>query len=534
MVLVGYIPVCKLECFTKKRRSEEGYQLFHECMRRILEPLIEAGAKGVEMVCADGFICLIFAILAAYIADYPEQCLITCCKENSCPRCTVLPKQRGEYRGEYLLYSVLRDPENTLQAIDKKAKGLSSTDFVDQNLRLIDPFWRDLPHCDIFACMTPDLLHQLHKGVFKDHIVNWATQAVRGTDEEIDERFKAMTLHPDLRHFKRGISLTSQWTGTEHKNMEKVFLGVLAGATDPQVLLAVRGVLDFIYYAHFETHSDESLAKLEVAWLMFHSNKEIFERLEIRSHFNISKIHNIQHYPDSIRSRGTADGFNTEGTERLHIDLAKMGYAAGNKKEFIRQMTVWLCRQEAVHQRCLYLQWAVPGYIAEVLRDEDEGMRENEGVEDGDGADDVDIVGEREGMEVQDVYFVAKKPAITGASPRTIATDFHAPEFLGDFNTFLKTYLPACALVATENTLFSLYKRVVLKLPALPEVGNTESPVQDVIYATKGSERMVTSKGIKHAVAGKSSTVLVRVAAAVAGQGPLDGMCSDFLAITSM
>ena len=73
-----------------------------------------------------------------------------------------------------------------------------------------------------------------------------------------------------------------------------------------------------------------------------HENKDIFVDLDVRRHFNISKLHNIKHYIDSICSRGTADGYNTEGSERLHIDLAKMGYRAGNKKEYIKQMTVWL------------------------------------------------------------------------------------------------------------------------------------------------------------------------------------------------
>src|SRR5277367_5471569 len=157
-------------------------------------------------------------------------------------------------------------------------------------LRPIDPFWRDLPHCNIFACITPDLLHQLHKGLFKDHIVSWATEATEGGEDEIDERFRSMSTHPSLRHFKRGISLTSQWTGTEHKNMEKVFLGVLAGSTDAQVLRAVQGVIDFIYYAHFEVHTDESLRRLDDVWLQFHQNKKIFEDLKIRQHFNISKL----------------------------------------------------------------------------------------------------------------------------------------------------------------------------------------------------------------------------------------------------
>ena len=38
MVLVGYIPVFKLKCFSRKKWAVEGYQLFHEYMRTLLEP----------------------------------------------------------------------------------------------------------------------------------------------------------------------------------------------------------------------------------------------------------------------------------------------------------------------------------------------------------------------------------------------------------------------------------------------------------------------------------------------------------------
>ena len=91
-VLLGYIPICKLECFTKKHRSVQSYQLFHDCMKMILQPLIAAGKSGVDMVCTDGFVHSVFPILAAYIADYLEQCLVVYCKENSCLKCTITPK----------------------------------------------------------------------------------------------------------------------------------------------------------------------------------------------------------------------------------------------------------------------------------------------------------------------------------------------------------------------------------------------------------------------------------------------------------
>ncbi|KAJ7472206.1 hypothetical protein FB451DRAFT_1559329 [Mycena latifolia] len=226
------------------------------------------------------------------------------------------------------------------------------------------------PHCNIFECFTPDLLHQLHKGVFNKHIVDWSRESLDDSDatntEEIDFRFRAMPSHPSLRHFNFGISLVSQWTGNELKNMEKIFLGVLNGAADPKVILAVRGVLDFIYYAHFETHTDASLAKLDEAWKLFHANKDIFVTKGVREHFNIPKIHSMKHYVDMIRALGTADGYNTELSERLHIDCAKLGYAASSKKEYINQMTRWLMRREAIDRFASYLQWAIPGYLVDL------------------------------------------------------------------------------------------------------------------------------------------------------------------------
>ena len=90
---------------------------------------------------------------------------------------------------------------------------------------------------------------------------------------------------------------------------------------------------------------------------LFHANKDIFIDEGIREHFNISKLHSLIHYIDSIILFGSLDGFNSEHPERLHIDYAKKGYRASNKRDYTIQMTRWLQRQEAMDLRTAYLQW---------------------------------------------------------------------------------------------------------------------------------------------------------------------------------
>ncbi|KAG1784333.1 uncharacterized protein HD556DRAFT_1446796 [Suillus plorans] len=141
-VLIGYLPAEKLECFTSDTRSLAGYRLFHHCMSLLLQPLIAAGQNGIEMVCADSMIRQVYPILAAYVADFPEQCLVHVARRTVAQNVWLRRMK------------------------EKRQNGQHPAEFKDYGLRTVyHPFWADLPHTDIFLAFTPDLLHQLHKGL---------------------------------------------------------------------------------------------------------------------------------------------------------------------------------------------------------------------------------------------------------------------------------------------------------------------------------------------------------------------------------
>ncbi|KIJ10756.1 hypothetical protein PAXINDRAFT_16302 [Paxillus involutus ATCC 200175] len=230
--------------------------MFHYCMHQILEPLVKVGNTGIPMNCLDGYVQQLHPILATYVVDFPEQCLVACCKESRCPKDLVTLQPRT--------------PKHTLENLAKYQEGtMEQKEFEDKGLHAVyKPFWATLPHSNIFQCITPDILHQLHKGVFKDHIVAWCTEIVG--EEELDAQLKAMTSYSGLHHFKKGISKWKQWTGGDQKELQHVFLGVIAGTVDSRVMSAVCGILDFVSYAQYQSHTEDTLQKMDDTLKLFH------------------------------------------------------------------------------------------------------------------------------------------------------------------------------------------------------------------------------------------------------------------------
>ncbi|KAG8220656.1 hypothetical protein J3R82DRAFT_2929, partial [Butyriboletus roseoflavus] len=85
------------------------------------------------------------------------------------------------------------------------------------------------------------------------------------------------------------------------KELEHVFLNVLVGMTPhTDVLKSSRALLDFIHLVQYLSHINYTLQALQTVLNTFHRFKDIFVCLRCCKHFNISKLHVLGHYVDSI------------------------------------------------------------------------------------------------------------------------------------------------------------------------------------------------------------------------------------------
>lgn len=341
----------------KSARRRVLANVFHACLGHIVAPLLKAGIDGLDIASGDGVHRRGHPILACYVGDYPEQCLVTGTYNGDCPICECSHDDLENHPCE----DPLRDLDAILDALEQLGQPSYSAACQEVRIKpLQQPFWVGLPYVNIFQSITLDVLHQLYQGVIK-HLVAWLTKVCGAA--EIDLRARKIPPNHSIHIFRKGITILTRVTGTEHKQIASVLLGLISdihlpnGISSAPLMSATRALLDFLYLAQFPVHTNTTLQDLQTSLDTFHDNSFIFVDLGVRTHFNIPKIHSLQHYVRSIKLFGTTDNFNTEATERLHIDFTKDAYRASNHKEEFFQMTKWLERREKVLRHGNYINW---------------------------------------------------------------------------------------------------------------------------------------------------------------------------------
>ncbi|KAG2093742.1 uncharacterized protein F5147DRAFT_747883 [Suillus discolor] len=306
-------------------------QLFHRSLSTILSTLKPVMTEYEVLRCADGHFRRVIFGLGPYIADYEEQLVLSCTVKNWCPKCLA---SRGDLDGGGLL----RCREHTDVLIHENIH--PDTLWHEYGIiSVLIPFTNDFPRADIHQLISFDLLHQLVKGAFKDHLVDWVVKYLRlehGTkrgDEimsDIDRRIAVVAPFAGLRRFPDGRGF-KQWTGNDSKALMKVFIPAIEGHV-PQ------DMVQFCYIARRNVITEASLDQLKDALARFHHYRQIFETTGTVPHFSLPRQHSMTHYADMIRLFGAPNGLCSSITESKHIKAVKQPWRWSSKHNAIGQM----------------------------------------------------------------------------------------------------------------------------------------------------------------------------------------------------
>ncbi|EGO23499.1 hypothetical protein SERLADRAFT_449880 [Serpula lacrymans var. lacrymans S7.9] len=340
VALLGFLAIPKTE---KKYANDVKFrkfrrQLFHTSLARILQDLKPGMLVPEVLRCTDMHFRRVIYGIGPYIADYPEQALLACIVQGWCPRCIAWPNNLDGEGGR-------RSEDHT----EVLANFLSPVVLWDQYGIVSDivPFTHDFPRADIHEILAPDLLHQVIKGTFKDHLVTWVedylhlTYSKKRADEisdDIDRRIAAVPSFPGLRRFPQGRGF-KQWTGDDSKALMKVYLPAIEGHVPPDIIRTFQAFLDFCYLVRHDTHSDSTIQKVQDAVKDFHHSRTIFETLGVRpTGFSLPRQHSLQHYPWLIRMFGSPNGLCSSITESRHITAVKEPWRRSSRFEALGQM----------------------------------------------------------------------------------------------------------------------------------------------------------------------------------------------------
>ncbi|TFK87763.1 hypothetical protein K466DRAFT_586114 [Polyporus arcularius HHB13444] len=297
------------------------------------------------MRCPDGHFRRALFEMGPVIADYPEQVYLSGIVQGWCPKCRA-------YADDLSTAGPPRFRAHTEAIVETFDPGIL-WDVFGVNAD-VEPFTTHFPRADIHELLTPDLLHQLIKGVFKDHLVDWVTDYIKLSApserdaaeilDQIDIRLACVPPFPGMRRFPTGRNFT-QWTGDDSKGLMKIYLGAIAGLVPARMVQCIAALLDFAYLAWRSEHNTFSLQAMVDALAYFHELRDIFVDIGVcLDGFKLPRQHALVHYARSIEMFGSPNGLCSSITESKHIEAVKETWRRSSRHQPIGQMLVSLSR----------------------------------------------------------------------------------------------------------------------------------------------------------------------------------------------
>ena len=180
------------------------------------------------------------------------------------------------------------------------------------NFIIFQPFTHGFPHADIHELLAPDLLHQIIKGTFKDHLVTWVTEYIEATHTpteakkilaDIDHQISVAPPFVGLCWFPEGHGF-KQWAGDDLKALMKVYLSAIAGHVPAQMVHALSSFLEFCYLAHCSVIDDDDLVEIDASVADFHHHHQAFDLIHGPEGYSLPRQHSLIHYTYLIQEFG--------------------------------------------------------------------------------------------------------------------------------------------------------------------------------------------------------------------------------------
>ncbi|KAG2339139.1 hypothetical protein BDR05DRAFT_977855 [Suillus weaverae] len=332
VAIIGFLAMPKT---TKEHASCPKYrkyrwQLFHSSISKILENLRPGMTKPEVVRFGDRHYRRVIYGLGPYIANYEEQVLLACIVRSWCPRCM-------SHRKNLDSESLCRNRDHTEALVEE----VTSTDLWDEYGIINDlvPFTNDFPRADIHELITPDLLHQLIKGTFKDHLVEWVGKHLhhmhgkKGAEKIQDDIDRRIAVVASFSGFK-------QWTGNDLKVLMKVYLPAIEGHVPMDVVRTFCAFLKFCYLVWHNIITESTLVQIQDALNRFHHYRKIFESTGVVLTFSLPRQHSCSHYILLIQLFGAPNGLCSSITETKHIKAVKEPWRRSSHYKALGQMLV--------------------------------------------------------------------------------------------------------------------------------------------------------------------------------------------------
>ncbi|KAF9007427.1 hypothetical protein BDQ17DRAFT_1388955 [Cyathus striatus] len=355
VAVIGFLSIPKTHKQHAKSAAFRKFQrqLFHSSLRYILGALKPWMEEPKITRCSDGYFYRVIYGLGPYIADYPEQCLLVCIVSGWCAQCTAFPKDLDNDENA-CLRSYDHTAETYIAADGKLTKLLDGYGIIADIL----PFTDDFPRADIYELLAPDILHQIIKGTFKDHLVDWVIKYIYDTHDtkqeaqcildEIDKRIDVVPPFPGLHNFNQGRDF-KQWTGDDSKALMKVFLPAIVGLVPDQVVHTLAAFLEFCYLVQHSIINEKTLLQID-------HTREIFIETGVRDTISLPRQHSVVHYRWLIQQFGAPNGLCSSITESKHIKAVKEPWQRSNHHNALGQMLLTNQRLDKLSAMRVHLQ----------------------------------------------------------------------------------------------------------------------------------------------------------------------------------